>query len=253
MDTLHNSIVYVYEDSPDEYILPLLEQTDIACFSIHKDVEDLSPGLYVTTRGVMTSYDGIVNNRSTAYIIDRLPDLYIQTQHAPSSRPHRLINGAPELDDIAIYWCLHHSILSCFDVDHGPLEINGVIWDGNNPDEWIRSQLVPPLIDLNHLESTELIFTGIALHKTYIYIVTEKNYEEVEKIVDTFYKETDKRYLITMSNQIKTLQVLFPSIEMPGVIIVSAQNETHAVNNTLNGEIDVQVLHRITENIVAGI
>ena len=77
LHTLPHAIIYVYDESPDESITPLLEKTNIPCFVVSRDVEPLKENAYISTRGVMTPFQTEVTNMSIAYIIDRLPDVYI--------------------------------------------------------------------------------------------------------------------------------------------------------------------------------
>lgn len=246
LHTLPHAIIYVYDESPDESITPLLEETDIACFVVSRDVEPLKEHAYISTRGVMTPFHSEVTNMSIAYIIDRLPDVYISTPQIPASRPLRLINGNPDFDEQALSWCLHHDVLSCFDVDSGPLEINGNVWDGTQPDTWFRNQLVPRVIDLTNLDSPDLLFTGLTLFDSYLYMFTEQDISEIEQIVDTFYQESEERYLILVSNQITVMKTLFPHLEMPGIVYLTMQpGHNTTLNTTLNGEISVAQLHAI--------
>ena len=92
LHTLPHAIIYVYDESPDESITPLLEETDIACFVVSRDVEPLKENAYISTRGVMTPFHSEITNMSIAYIIDRRIRLLLM--HA--QRMHGAATGRPD-------------------------------------------------------------------------------------------------------------------------------------------------------------
>lgn len=205
-----------------------LERIDIDVFASsdgHPDFPLARSDLFAVVRGIVAPYVGNKSKDMLVYLADRLPMVYEPLEDV-SDAPMTLINGVDAYDAQALEWCIRHPELTCVDAPDGPLNINGVVWDGTDGERWLRRQLVPPVV---HIDDADL---GLRLFDTHLFVLTDD--ESILAPLGDFFRDE----LVTIHAPIGHP---FFDIEGPGAIYVK-RNRTNVMQEIYEGEMTVDNL-----------
>lgn len=247
-----HALIHIHKGDPRDDIVEEGAKVDIHVFTCpdgHPIFQRDQSEVFVYVRGITTPLMVAIDKDILHYTFEKLKEVYVVPDKPPESKPMRLINGNASLDTLALHWCLHIDLLECYDVDDGPLQVNGVVMEEEN-NLWIRNQIIPPLLDIfldtSDLTS-ELFITGVHMFTKQLFLFS--NDEDLESKLSPYFETPRDDILHVRVGEDNPLRDTFPGFTPPGIAFVQLLMTGEITNTTYMGPVTSDAL----ENIVAGI
>ena len=206
------ALVHIHNGKRDED----LAQLDIDVYAStdgHPDFPLAQSDLFVIVRGIVAPYVGDKSKDMLVYLANRIPSIYPEMT-SPVDAPMTLVNGAEQHDQQALDWCAHTPELTCVDAEDGPLRVNGVSWDGEDGDNWLRRQMIPPVVDV---DDATLFDLGLRSFDTHLFVFSD-DVDVNENILPVANRYRDDMVTIVGPNDHEMAQKL--EVSTPGAVFV---------------------------------
>lgn len=225
------ALVHIHNGKRDED----LAQLDIDVYvceqseQSHPDFPLAQSDLFVVVRGIVAPYVGDKSKDMLVYLANRMPSIYPALK-TPVDAPMTLVNGAEQYDQQALDWCAHTPELTCVDAEDGPLRVNGVSWDGEDGDRWLRRQMIPPIVDINDATLFDL---GLRSFDTHLFVFSD-DVNVKENILPVANRYRDDMITIVGPNDHEKAKTL--EVNTPGAVFVR-RNTSLVQQYTFDGEL----------------
>lgn len=225
------ALVHIHNGKRDED----LAQLDIDVYvceqseQSHPDFPLAQSDLFVVVRGIVAPYVGDKSKDMLVYLATRMPLIYPEMK-TPVDAPMTLINGAEQHDQQALDWCAHTPELTCVDAEDGPLRVNGVSWDGEDGDRWLRRQMIPPVVDV---DDATLFDLGLRSFDTHLFVFSD-DVDVKENILPVANRYRDDMVTIVGPTNHETAEKL--EVNTPGAVFVR-RNTSLVQQYTFDGEL----------------